>query len=126
MHFPDDVAPLLTRMPEALKHHLGQTLVGVYVYGSVLDSEFDPARSDVDCIAVTERALNELEFRQVDSWLKKAAAADPWVERLQMSFLIKASVFSESKVSMSAAALCGVLHPSHSFRESPQRSFGRH
>lgn len=96
-YFPEDVTPLLTKVPEALEHYLGSKLVGVYVYGSVLGPEFDPVRSDVDCIAVTHGALTDPEFRQLDAWLKRTAAGDPWFERLQLSFLIKTSVLREDR-----------------------------
>ncbi len=95
MHTPDEVTSLLAKLPDALTHLLGTNLVGLYVYGSVLETTFDPARSDVDCIAVTERAMTDVECRQFDDWLTDAAAADPWVRRLQLSFLIKKTVLAE-------------------------------
>ena len=95
MGFPEEVTPLITKVPKALEHLLGTNLVGVYLYGSVLDSGFDLAQSDVDCIAVTERALTNLEFRQLDDWLNEAAETDPWIKRLQLSFLIETSVLAE-------------------------------
>ncbi len=95
MRIPDEVISLLAKVPEALTHFLGTNLVGVYVYGSVLDATFDLARSDVDCIAVTERALTDVERRQLEDWLTDAATADPWVRRLQMSFLVKETVLAD-------------------------------
>jgi hypothetical protein len=89
------VISLLAKLPDALTHLLGTNLVGLYVYGSVLEATFDPARSDVDCIAVTERALTDVECRQLNDWLAEAATAEPWVRRLQMAFLIKGTVLAE-------------------------------
>jgi hypothetical protein len=97
VRFPEEVTPLLAELPHALKHLLGTNLVGFYVYGSVLEPTFDPARSDVDCIAVTERALTDVEYRQLNDWLTETAAADPWVKRLQLSFLNKRSILSEDR-----------------------------
>jgi hypothetical protein len=105
--FPTEVTPLLAKLPEALKHLLGTNLVGFYVYGSVLEPAFDPARSDVDCIAVTERALTDVEYRQLNDWLTEAATADPWVMRLQLSCLNKSSVLAEDATA--CLYQCGVL-----------------
>jgi hypothetical protein len=95
VRIPGEVTPLLAKLPEGLTHLLGANLVGVYVYGSVLDATFDPAGSDIDCIAVTERALTDIECRQLNYWLTEAGAADPWVRRLQVSFLIKNTVLAD-------------------------------
>ncbi len=97
MRLPKEVTPLLTKMSEVLDRLFGINLVGFYVYGSVLEAAFDPAHSDVDCIAVTKRPLTDLEFRELNDWLHEAAATDPWVKRLQVSFLIKSSVLAEDK-----------------------------
>ncbi len=95
MSLPEEVTSLLSGLPEALARVLGPNLVGVYGYGSLLEATFDPARSDVDCIAVTENALAELELHQLREWLTEAAAKNPWYGRLQMSFLIRARVVSD-------------------------------
>ena len=94
MHIPEQLDPLLTDLLKALTHLLGANLVGVYVYGSALGSTFDPVRSDVDCIAVTERPLADDDFDRLSDWLNEAAVGDPWVKRLQLSFLIKGTVFT--------------------------------
>ena len=94
---PEEVAPLMTEMSRAVGDLLGPNLVGVYLYGSVLDGSFDPTRSDVDCIVVTERALMDAEFRKLERGLQEALVADPWFKRLQVSFLIKSSVLAEDK-----------------------------
>jgi len=92
---PEEVNSLLSRVPEALTRLLGTNLVGLYVYGSLFEASFDPSRSDVDRIAVTEQALAELEFHQLKEWLTEAAAINPWYGRLQMSFLIRGHVLAE-------------------------------
>jgi hypothetical protein len=95
MRIPAEVSPLLTTLPEAFASILGGNLVGLYVYGSVLAPEFDSTRSDVDCIAVMERPLDDTEFSRLDDWLADAGKLDQWVTRMQMSFLIQETVRSE-------------------------------
>jgi hypothetical protein len=94
---PDAVSPVLAELTHALPNLLGANLVGLYVYGSVLDSEFTPARSDVDCIAVTERALDEATFGRLNAWLTDAAREEPWFTRLQLHLLVKQSVLVEDR-----------------------------
>jgi hypothetical protein len=96
-HIPAAVAPLLARLSQGLPDLLGANLVGLYVYGSVLDAEFDPARSDVDCIAVTEEALDDDAFRRLSQWLSDAALADSWFTRLQLLLLSRNSVLVEDR-----------------------------
>ncbi len=97
MGTPEEVTRLLAKLPAALMHLLGTNLVGLYVYGSVLEPVFDPVQSDVDCIVVTDRPLTDIECRQLSDWLDQAAATDPWVMRLQISFLIKGSILAEER-----------------------------
>jgi hypothetical protein len=92
---PEELALLLADMPGAMSRILGANLVGLYLYGSVCDETFDVARSDVDCIAVTGRALTEVELDRLGDWFAEVGTADPWVERLQMSFLIRRTILEE-------------------------------
>lgn len=109
---PDVVSPMLLELTHGLPRVLGANLVGLYVYGSVLGSEFDPAHSDVDCIAVTLRALDEAAFGRLDRWLTEAALEEPWFMRLQVLFLVRRSLLVEDP----RACLCqqGVLKRSGS------------
>ncbi len=94
---PVKAVPVLTQLTRGLPRLLGTNLVGLYAYGSLLDSGFDPARSDIDCIAVTERALDEAAFERLGAWLTDAAAEEPWFVRLQMPVLIKRNVLVEDR-----------------------------
>jgi hypothetical protein len=93
MHqIPDAVDPLLYKLADGLPKPVGSNLVGLYVYGSVLGPEFDPDRSDVDCIAVTRRPLDGATFRRLEAWLTEAVLEEPWFARLQMPALVKQKV----------------------------------
>lgn len=91
-HIPDVVAPLLDKLADGLPKPLATNLVGLYVYGSVLGPEFDSGRSDVDCIAVTQQPLDDVDFTRLDAWLKEAALQEPWFARLQMPVLVRRNV----------------------------------
>jgi Domain of unknown function (DUF4111) len=73
---------------------LGRNLVGLYVYGSLTQRAFNPKRSDVDGIVVTERDLSDSQFRRLEAWLTREAKLNPWVKRLQLAFLIKNEILT--------------------------------
>ncbi len=94
IHIPAPVSALLHDLSTQLPTILGRNLVGVYLYGSLTQNAFDPARSDVDCLVVTKRELSEAQFRRVNSWLVLETAANSWTERLQATFLIRDEVLT--------------------------------
>ena len=91
---PSEVSALLRELATRLPAVLGRNLVGVYLYGSLTQRAFDPARSDVDCIAVTRRDLSDAQFKRLDAWLARLARSNPWASRLQMVFLIRDEVLT--------------------------------
>ena len=91
---PAQVSSLLEEVAARLPELLGRNLVGVYLYGSLTQRAFDPARSDVDCIVVTRRDLTDAQFRRLEAWLSKASESNPWMKRLQMTFLIRDEVLT--------------------------------
>lgn len=93
-HIPAEVSALLQHLTAHLPVILGKKLVGLYLYGSVTQRTFNPKRSDVDCIVVTERDLSDAQFRKLGAWLAGAAKSNPWIARLQMLFLIKNEVLT--------------------------------
>ncbi len=72
-HIPAKVSALLRELAAQLPVILGRNLFGVYLYGSLTQSAFDPRRSDVDCIVVTRRDMSDAQFRRLGEWLKHSA-----------------------------------------------------
>lgn len=92
---PDGLAPLVERIVAGLPGLLGAELVGIYLYGSLLEPGFVPGRSDVDCIAVTERPLDAPTFDRLGHWFASALGEDPRFARLQMSLLVRDRVLED-------------------------------
>jgi len=86
---PTEATALLDDLTIAVPLILGRNLVGMYLYGSITNSSFDPKRSDIDCIVVTRRRLSETQFRKLGTWLEQMAKSNAWTTRLQMSLLVK-------------------------------------
>jgi hypothetical protein len=93
-HIPNQVSALLRDLIANLSAILGRNLIGVYLYGSLTQRAFNPKRSDVDCIVVTQRKLSEAQFNRLSAWLARDAKSNPWAERLQIQFLIKDEVLT--------------------------------
>lgn len=93
-YIPTRVSALLQDLTSQLRVILSRNLVGFYLYGSLTQRAFNPKRSDIDCIVVTQRDLSDAQFRKLSIWLARAAESNPWVARLQMLFLIKNEVLT--------------------------------
>jgi hypothetical protein len=86
---PSSVAAVLEELTANLPRLLGRNSVGLYVYGSLTQRAFNRSRSDIDCIAVTQRDLSEAQFRKLGNWLEKSRQSNQSISRLQMSILIR-------------------------------------
>ena len=84
---PSPVRGTLRALVLALADSVGSNLVGVYLYGSLTQGAFVPARSDIDCVAVVRRDLTDAQFRRLGRLLARAAAVDPWIHRVQLQVL---------------------------------------
>jgi predicted nucleotidyltransferase len=87
---PSPVADTLRALTDAVEKILRSNLVGVYIYGSLTQGTFDPARSDVDCLVVVHRDLTQAQVRQLRAWLARAARTNSWIPRVQMQLLRRA------------------------------------
>ena len=72
---PPPVASTLHALTAALGEILRSNLIGVYLYGSLTQGTFDPARSDVDCLVVVHRDLIQAQVRKLRTWLVRSCPA---------------------------------------------------
>lgn len=70
---------------------LGDTLFGLYIYGSISYNAFDRRKSDVDIIAVLHRPLNDREFKKIRKFYKTRLDQN-WVKRLEMDYVVLSSL----------------------------------
>jgi RimJ/RimL family protein N-acetyltransferase len=75
---------------------LGENLIGIYLYGSLTQGAFNPDRSDIDCIVVTQRELTDAQFTGLDHWLAAEAGRNQWMSRLQASFLVRDAILKDT------------------------------
>jgi predicted nucleotidyltransferase len=93
-YIPSQLSALLKELTDCLPNILGPNLVGLYLYGSVTHGGFNPKRSDVDCIVVTERDLSDAQFGKLRAWLARTAEKNTWTARLQILFVVKQDLFN--------------------------------
>ncbi len=66
----NDLSELLRAMATDFPAILPGNLVGIYLWGSLTYEAFDETCSDVDCIGVTRRDLDDREFSELDEWFR--------------------------------------------------------
>src|SRR5438445_12292440 len=91
-NIPKDLSSLLEAMAADFPAILHGNLVGIYVWGSVTYDAFDEICSDVDCVGVTRRDLDDREFSELDGWFKTKAEQNHWVMRSDMRLVIDCEV----------------------------------
>lgn len=91
---PLEVSELLELVTVQFPKLLGSNLVGIYIYGSLTQAAFDPARSDIDIVVATRRDLDDEQFKRVGDWLSETAAENEWTKRLQMLILAKKDILT--------------------------------
>jgi predicted nucleotidyltransferase len=83
-----EVAALLTTLRDSIHAILGERLVGLYLYGSLVTGDFDRNVSDVDLLAVTAGDLDGREFDALHHMHDALAADYPaWRDRVEVAYL---------------------------------------
>jgi Domain of unknown function (DUF4111) len=95
-NIPKDLSSLLEAMAADFPAILHGNLVGIYLWGSLTYEAFDETCSDVDCIGVTRRDLDDREFSQLDAWFQTKAAQNPWGKRIEMRLVIDGEFLDKS------------------------------
>jgi hypothetical protein len=104
MKIPADLSHLLRTLARDLPSILRGNLVGIYLWGSLTYDAFDEACSDVDCVAVTERDIDDLQFSALDAWFLSQSEHNRWVRRIDMRFVIDREFLDKT------SHCCGFYH----------------
>jgi hypothetical protein len=104
MNIPNDLSDLLLAIAIDFPKMLNGNLVGIYLWGSLTYDAFDASCSDVDCVAVTQRDLDDREFAAVRDWFQSKAAQNRWTSRIDMRFVIDQEFLDKT------SRCCGFYH----------------
>jgi hypothetical protein len=103
-NIPKDLSDLLQAMATDFPAMLRGNLVGIYLWGSLTYDAFNPMCSDVDCVDVTRRDLDDREFSELDQWFKDKKKQNRWIERIDMRFVIDREFLDKT------SRCCGFYH----------------
>jgi predicted nucleotidyltransferase len=74
---PEAVRRVLDELVASIRATLGDRLVGLYLYGSLLWGDFDPEASDLDLVAVLSDDVTDPRFEQLDAMHHAVVHAHP-------------------------------------------------
>jgi len=103
-NIPNDLSDLFQAMAADFPAIVRENLVGIYLWGSLTYDAFDETCSDVDCIVVIRRDLDDREFSELDEWFKNAAKQNRWLKRIEMRFVIDNEFLDKT------SRCCGFYH----------------
>jgi hypothetical protein len=79
-----DVNESLLHLSDRVQSVLGPEFIGLYVYGSLAAGDFDPARSDLDTLIVTQNELLPDHLTRLEKMhLDLAASGSPWAAKTE-------------------------------------------
>jgi len=112
-----EVRELLDSLLSRLQTVLGDRLVGLYLYGSLVMGDFDPDISDVDLMAATSGVLNDSQLRALDEMHRQIMSERPrWNGRIEIAY-ISLDALRTFKTKASQIAIISPGEPFH-FKEA--------
>ncbi len=90
MRTPDpssDIAALLDDLQTGIHSVLGDDLVGLYLFGSLVHGDFTPGTSDIDLLAATRRFMTEADIDRLREMHYEIVARHPaWEDRIEVAY----------------------------------------
>lgn len=82
------VNAVIDRLRVGIRAALGERLVGLYLYGSLVTGDYDDDSSDVDLLAVTKTDITQSEFDALKQ-MQDALTAEQarWHDRIEIAYL---------------------------------------
>ena len=83
-----DVDRLVDHVAASIRRELGDQLVGLYLYGSVVTSGFEPGLSDIDLLAATAGDVDDVTLQRLREMHAAIVAWHPaWEDRIEVAYL---------------------------------------
>ena len=86
---PDtEIDDLLSRLTDDIRRSLDDSLVGLYVYGSLVTGDFDKEHSDIDLLAVVRSDIEGHDFDRLDEMHERFIVDHPaWEDRVEVAYV---------------------------------------
>ncbi|CAM3492253.1 aminoglycoside adenylyltransferase domain-containing protein [Deinococcus saxicola] len=89
------VERLLRHLTHQLSQHLPETLLGLYLHGSLVTGDFNPERSDIDLLAVLSHDPSEQTIEHLQVFHSQLDADEPaWCGRVEINYISVAALES--------------------------------
>jgi len=83
-----EIEALLNRLADEIRHNTKGSLVGLYVYGSLVTGDFDKYRSDVDLLAIVDPGVEDDTFERLDKMHARFIEEYPaWEDRIEVAYV---------------------------------------
>jgi predicted nucleotidyltransferase len=83
-----EIEALLGRLTDEIRQSLNGSLVGLYVYGSLVTGNFDKGRSDIDLLAVVDSDIDADTFGRLDRMHARFVEDHPaWDDRIEVAYM---------------------------------------
>ncbi len=83
-----DINELLSQVLSRIQTILGDRLIGLYLFGSLVAGDFDYNTSDIDVVAAISTDLNEKEFEQLEAMhLDLMNRYKQWDNRIEIGYI---------------------------------------
>ncbi len=109
---PANVKLVLDKLVRGIEEILGEGLIGVYLYGSLVSGDFDPTISDLDLAVIMTGALDDERFRRLHALHLAVVSAHPeWEDRLELAYVSQRAL----NTFRSSASPIGIISPGEPF-----------
>lgn len=111
---PDtEIKDLLDRLTDEIRRSLNGSLVGLYLYGSLVTGDFEKESSDIDLLAVVSSDVEGETFRRLDRMHTRFVEDLPaWEDRIEVAYL-SASALRKFKTETNSMAVVSPGEPFH-------------
>jgi predicted nucleotidyltransferase len=83
-----EIEALLGRLTDEIRRCSNGSLVGLYVYGSLVTGDFDKDRSDIDLLAVVDSEVDGDTFDRLDRMHTRFVENHPaWEDRIEVAYV---------------------------------------
>lgn len=83
-----DANALIVALVSRLRAALGEHLIGLYLYGSLVTGDYDAGVSDIDLLAAVASDLRDDEFAALDAQHRQLVSDFPhWEDRIEIAYL---------------------------------------
>src|SRR5712691_11153803 len=88
-----EINQLLELLPVGIQKVLGEKLVGLYLYGSLVTGDFDNESSDIDLVAVLSSDIDDRDFTHLQKMHNDFANKyKQWDDRIEVCYISVAAL----------------------------------